>query len=134
MHSARFRGTFLILLKFAQIKEGGMAKFFGLPFCISFLKGLRTRTLCHSLHFNLFFMIHEYFCQIFQISQTKEGMELISLMGTHQFSRTAELFGPPFCISILKILRPRTLRHSLDFNVFCIIQQYFSHTFQIFET
>ena len=79
-------------------------------------------------------MIHEYFCQIFQISQTKEGMELISLMGTHQFSRTAELFGPPFCISILKILRLRTLRHSLDFNVFCIIQQYFSHTFQIFET
>ena len=75
MHSARFKGTFLIL---AQIKEGGTAKIIGLPFCISFLKGLRTRTLCHSLHFNLFFLIQEYFCQIFQISQTKEGIELIS--------------------------------------------------------
>ena len=46
--------------------------------------------------------------------------------GKNQFWRTLELFGPLFCISILKVLRTQILRHSLDFNEFCMIQEQFS--------
>ena len=35
----------------------------------------------------------------------------------------AEQFSPCFCISILKVLRIEILRHSLDFNAFCVIQE-----------
>ena len=31
----------------------------------------------------------------------------------------------PFCISILKVLRTQILRHSLDFNAFCMIHEKF---------
>ena len=48
-----------------------------------------------------------------------------------QFCRTAELFGPPFCISILKIWWIQILRDWVDFNTFYTIQQYFSPFFQI---
>ena len=49
----------------------------------------------------------------------------------NQFCRTAELFGRPFCVSILEVWTTQILRHSLDFNVFYIIQQYFSQVFDI---
>ena len=48
-----------------------------------------------------------------------------------QFCRTAELFGPPFYVSILKVSRSQILQHSKDFNAFCMIQEYFSQSFQI---
>ena len=54
--------------------------------------------------------------------------DLIS--GGNQFCRKSELFLPPFCISILKVLRSEVLRNSLDFNAFCIIQEYFSHSLE----
>ena len=40
----------------------------------------------------------------------------------NQFRRKSELFGPPFCISNLKVWLTQFLRHSLDFNVFCLIR------------
>ena len=43
----------------------------------------------------------------------------------------SELFGPPFCISILKALCTQIPRHSLDFNAFCLIQEQFSHGLEI---
>ena len=52
-------------------------------------------------------------------------------LGRNQFWRTAELFGHPFCISLLKISWARILLHSLDFNVFCMIQNNFCLTFEI---
>ena len=55
--------------------------------------------------------------------------DLIS--GGNQFCRMSDLFCPPFCISILKVFETQILRHSLDFNAFCMIQQYFSEGFQI---
>ena len=36
-----------------------------------------------------------------------------------------ELFGPPFCISVLKVLWEQILRHSLHFNIFCMNQEDF---------
>ena len=44
----------------------------------------------------------------------------------------AELFGPPFFISILKVSTTQILRHELDPEAFGMIQEYFSLTFQIF--
>ena len=48
------------------------------PFSISILKVLRTPILPHSLGFNAFCMIQEYFSQNFEIPQIKEGWDLIS--------------------------------------------------------
>ena len=42
-----------------------------------------------------------------------------------QYWRKSESFGPPFCISILKVLRIQILHHPLDFNAFYIIMEYF---------
>ena len=65
-------------------------------------------------------MIQGYCTQIFKISTNLPGGDLISW--GNQFCRTAELFGPPFCISILKVLRSQIFCHSLGFNAFCMIQ------------
>ena len=48
-----------------------------------------------------------------------------------QFCKKSELFGPPFRISILKYLWTQIHRHSLDFNAFCMIQEYFSQSLEI---
>ena len=47
----------------------------------------------------------------------------------NQFCRTSELFCPSFCISLLKDLSTQIFCHSLDFNVFCFIQEHLSTTF-----
>ena len=54
-------------------------------------------------------------------------------LGGNQFCWTAELFVPPFCISVLKIWAIQILRHPIDFNAFYTIQQHFSEFFQIFS-
>ena len=51
----------------------------------------------------------------------------------NQFYRKCELFGPPFCVSILKVLKSRILRHSIDFNAFCMIQEFVSHTLKFLK-
>ena len=74
-------------------------------------------------------MIHQYFCQFFKnFLKLKKG-ELI--IGGNQFCRTAELFGPHFCISIQEIWGSQILYHSLDFNEFLMIRQYFCQFFEI---
>ena len=77
MHSARVRSIALRLLKFLQIKEGDLvswkkqfcrkSELSGPSFCISNLKVLRIQRLGHSLDFNPFFMIQEYFYKSLQI-------------------------------------------------------------------
>ena len=49
----------------------------------------------------------------------------------NQFCRKSELLGPSFCISILNVLWTQIHRHSLDFNVFHMIQEYFSQSLEI---
>ena len=53
------------------------------------------------------------------------------ISGGNQFWRKSELFGLPYCISILKVLTAQILRHSLDFHAFCFIQEYLSQKFEI---
>ena len=62
------------------------------------------------------------FCRITELLESR-GLDFLG--GTKHFWRTAELFGPPFCLSILKISRMQILAHSLDFHVFCMIQRIF---------
>ena len=49
----------------------------------------------------------------------------------NQFCRKSQLFGPRFSISILKVLLTKIFHHSLDFNAFCMIQEYYSQSLQI---
>ena len=49
----------------------------------------------------------------------------------NKFCRKSELFGPPFCISILKVSWSQIDCYSLDFNAFCMIQEYFSQSVKI---
>ena len=77
------------------------------------------RFLRHSLDFNTFSFIQEDLSKTFGISTNERGGDLIS--GGNQFCRKSELFGAPFCISILGVLWTKILRHSLDFKAFCMI-------------
>ena len=87
------------------------------------------------------------FLRVFKFPKIKEG-DLISCGGggggplrqtgeifgptpPPQWRKTAELFGPSFCISVLKVSRTQILCHSLDFNAFCMIEEYFYETFKI---
>ena len=53
----------------------------------------------------------------------KKG-DLIS--GWNQFWRMSKLFAALFSISIFKLFQTQILRHSLNFSVFCMNQEYFS--------
>ena len=133
MYSAWFRSTFLRVLKFLQIKEGG-PNFWGEPI-------LQNDWIIWSplLYFNFksfldpnsssFIrfqsILHEsgrLFSESWNFYKLKRG-DLIS--GWNQFCRKSELFGPRFCISISKVLWTQIHRQSLDLNAFRIIQEYF---------
>ena len=49
--------------------------------------------------------------------------DLIS--GGKEFCRKSELFGPPFCISVLKPPGENFLPHSLYLGAFCMTEYYF---------
>ena len=139
MYSAWFRSTFLRVLKFLQIKEGGpnfwgepilqkawiiwspllyfSFKIFTEPNSSSFI---RFQCILHDLGVLL--------SESWNFYKLKKG-DLIS--GGNQFCRNSELFGPPFCILILKVLWTQNHRHSTDFNAFCMIKEYFSKPLQI---
>ena len=166
MYSAWFRSTFLRVLKFSQIKEGGPS-FWGEPILqnfwifwsrflyfnfISFLDGnsssfIRFQSILHEsrrlfseswnsyklrmrdlisggtnfpeclnylvplLYFNLqsssFIrfqaVLHEW-RRLFSESWNFYKLKILDLIfWGNQFCRMSELFGPPFCISILKV-------------------------------
>ena len=139
MHSAWFSSTFLRLLGFLNIKELGSI-FWGepilqklwiiwspllyfnfksskYPICSSFIRFqyiLYDSGVLFSESWNLYKLKREH---------------LIS--GWNQFCRKSELFGPPFCIWILKVLWTQIHHHSLDFNAFCMIREYFSQSLEI---
>ena len=136
MYSAWFRSTFLKLLQFLQIKERG-PNFWGNQFCRkSELFGrpflyldFKTFVDPNSSWFSRFQCILQdlgvLFSESWNFFKLKRG-DLISW--GNQFCRKSELFGRPFCISILKVLQTKILRHLLDFNAFCMIQEYFSQS------
>ena len=139
MHFVWLGSASIRVFKFLQIKERG-PKFWGEPV-------LQNVWIIWSplVHLNLkspmdpnsssFIRFHSVlqewgglFSESWNFYKVKKG-DLIS--GGNQFCRMSELFDPPFCISILKLFWNKTLRVSLDFNVFCMIKEYFSQGFQM---
>ena len=139
MHSAWFRSTFFRVLKFLQIKEGGP------NFCWEPI--LQNVWIIWSplLDFNFksflwpnFLSLIKFQCILhdsgvllsgsWNLYKSKSG-DLISW--GNQFCRKSELFSPPFCISILKFLWSQIHRHLLEYNAFCMMQEYFSQCLEI---
>ena len=111
MYSAWFRSTFLRVFKFVQIKEGG-PNFWGEPILQNvwiiwsplLYFNLKSSMDPNSLSFIRFqSILHEsgrLFSESWNFYKLKRR-DLIS--GGNQFCRMSELFGPSFCISILKV-------------------------------
>ena len=140
MHYAWFRSTFLRNLKFLQIKEGE-PNFWGEPilqkvwiiWCPLLYLNFKSFTGPNFSSFIRFqWMLYDsrvLFSESWNFYKLKRR-DLISW--GNQFCRMSELSGAPFCISILKVLWTQILCHSLDFNAFCMIQEYFSLSLLIF--
>ena len=139
MHSAWFRSTFLRVLKFLQIKEWG-PNLWGEPILskvwiiwspvvyFNFKSFLDPNS---SLYIRFQCILHDsgvFFSKFWNFYKLKRGD--IIFVGK-QFCRKSELFGLPFFIWILKVLRTKILRHSLDINAFSMIQECLSRTFWI---
>ena len=130
MSSLWFRSTFLRVLKFLKIKEGGL-NLWGEPI-------LQKVWIIWSplLYFNFkslmdsnFFSFIRFQCILYDsvvlLSESSNFYKLKRgdlISGGNQFCRKSELFGPPICISILKVLWTQIFCHSLDSNAFSIIQ------------
>ena len=130
MHSPWWRNTFLRVLKVLQVKE------LGPDFCVEPIWQRVWIIWSPLLYFNfksfmdpnsLSFIrsqriLHEWvvlFSEFWNFYKLKRR-DVISR--GNQFCRKSQLFGPPFCISILKNLRTQIFCHLLDFNAFCMIQ------------
>ena len=133
MHSAWFRSTFLRVLKFLQIKDGG-PNFWGEPILQkvwiiwSPLLYLNFKSFVDSnsssfIRFQC--ILHSsgvVFLESSNFYKLKSG-DLIS--GGNQFCRKSKLFGPPFCILILNFLWTQIHCHSSDLNVLSSLRSTF---------
>ena len=129
MHSAWFRSTFLRVLKFLQIKEWG-PNFFGelilqkvwIIWSLFLYFNFKSFVEPNSWSFIRFqCILHDsavVFSEAWHFYKLKNG-NLISV--GNQFCRKSELFPPPFCISVLKVLWTQINRHSLDLSALCMI-------------
>ena len=129
--SAWFRSTFLCVLKFLQIKEGGPT-FWGEPIfqnvriISSPLLDINFKSFTDTISSSLTkfqWILHDslvLFSECWNFYKLKRG-GLIS--GGNLFCRKPELFYPPFWISILKVLWTQFLRRSLYFSAFFMIQE-----------
>ena len=139
MHSAWFRSTSCRVLKFLQIKEGG-PNFCGEPilqkvwiigsaFLYFNFKSFMDPNSSPFIRFQC--ILHDIgvlFSVSWNLFKLKMG-DLIS--GDNQFCSKSKLFGPLFCISILKVLLTQIHHHSIDFNPFCMIEGYFSQSLEM---
>ena len=139
MHSAWFKSTFLRALKFLQIKEWGL-NFWGEPILQkvwiiwSSLQYFNFKSFIdpNSSSFIRFqCIVHDSGLLFWESSNFHKLKKRDLISWWNQFCRKFELFSPPFCISILKISWSQILRHSLDFNAFCMMRQYFSQSLEI---
>ena len=139
MHSAWFRSTSCRVLKFLQIKEGG-PNFCGEPILqkvwiigSAFLYfNFKSFMDPNSLPFIRFQCILHDIGVLFSVSWNLFKLKMGDLIsGDNQFCSKSKLFGPPFRISILKVLLTQIHHHSIDFNPFCMIEGYFSQSLEM---
>ena len=140
MHSAWFETTFLIVLKFPQIKDGG-PKFWGKailqnvwiiwsPVLYFNFKSFLEQKFSSFIRFQC--ILHDsgvLFSECWNFYKLKTG-DLIS--GGNQFCIRSELFGLLFCILISNFLWAQSLCHSLYFNAFSMIWGYLSQCLENF--
>ena len=113
-------------LKKGDLISGGnqfcrKSELFGLPLLYLNCKSFIDPILSSFIRFQC--IMHDsgvLFSESWNFNKLKSG-DLTS--GGNQFCRNSELFGPSFCILILKVLLTQILRHSLNFNAFCMIQE-----------
>ena len=139
MCSVWFRRFFVRLLKFLQIKEG-RPHFLGEPIFhkvwiiwspLPYFNFKSLMDTIYSFFIRFQYILHDsgiLFAESWNFSKLKRG-DLIS--GGNQFCKKSELFGPPFCISILKALWTQIHYHLSHFNAFCMIQEYLSQRLEI---
>ena len=134
-----FSSTFLRVLKFLQIKEGGpnfweepilqKAWIIWSPLLYFYFKSFLDPTSSSFIRFQWFLHgLAVLFSESWNFLKSKRR-ELI--FGGNQFCRKSELFAPPFRSSLLKGLLTQILHHSLDFNAFRMIREYFSQSLEI---
>ena len=140
MHLVWFRSTSLRVFKFVKIKEWG-SNFWGEPILQNvwiiwsplLYFNLKSSMDPNSLSFIRFqSILHPsgtLFSESWNFNKLKRGGP--NFWGEPILQRMSELSGPPFSISILKVFLTQILLHSLDFNAFSKIQEYFSKGFQI---
>ena len=134
MHFVWFRSTSLRVFKFLQIKEGG-PNFWGEPILQNvwiILSPLLYLNLKRSMDRNslsfirLQSILHEWgrlFSESWNFYKLKRGKPIL---------QNVWIIWSPFCIKIFKPFQTQILHHSLDFNAFCVIQEYSFRGFQIF--
>ena len=139
MHSAWFRTTFLRILKFLQIKEGG-PNFWGEPILQKvwiiwsplLYFNFKSFVDPNSLLFIRFQCIPHDSGVLFSESSNFYKLKKVDLIsGGNQFYRESELFASLFYIWILKVLETQIPRHLLDLNAFCMIKEFFSQSLEI---
>ena len=130
MHFVWFSSTFLRVLKFLQTKERGpnfweeriLQKAWMIWYPLLYFN---SKSFVDPNSLPLITsqcILHDWgvlFSESWNFYKLKRG-DLISR--GNQFFRKSELFCPPFCISILKVLWTQILHHSLDLNAFCMIE------------
>ena len=139
MHSAWFSSTFLRVLYFLQMTDRG-PNFWGEPIFqkvriiwspllyFNFKSFMDPNSLSFIRFKCILYDWGVFFSECWSFYKLKRG-NLISR--GNQFSRKSELFRPPLCISILKVLWTEIHHHSLDFNAFCMIQGNFSQSLEM---
>ena len=139
MHSAWFRSTFLRILKFLQIKEGG-PNFCREPILLkvwtfwSPLLYFNFKTFMdpHSLSFIRFQCILDESAVLFWESskflEIKEGGP--NLWWEPILQTVSFFWSPLLCFNFISFMG-NIFRHSFDFNAFCMIREYFSQSLEI---
>ena len=129
MYSAWLRSTFRRVLKFLQIKEG-RPNFWGGPILqkvwiiLSPLLDFNFKSFMDAISSSFIrfqCILHDsrvVFWECWRVCKLK-SRDLISR--GNQFCKKSELFGPPFCISSLKVLWTQIHSDSPEFNAFCMI-------------
>ena len=139
MQIVRFRSTSVRVFEFLQIKEGGPnfweepilqnVRIIWSPLLFFSFKSFLDPNSSSLTRFQS--ILHEsgrLFSDSWNFYKLKRGY---LMSGGNEFCRMSELFGPPFCISILKVLLTQILCHSLNFSPFCLNQEDFSQTPEI---
>ena len=139
MHSTCFRSTLLRVFKFLQIKQWWsslwgktiLQKVWIIWSPLLYFHFISFKYPISSSFIRFKYILHDsgvLFLVFWNFYKSKRE-DLIS--GGHQFWRMSELFGLPRCIWIFKVLWTQIFGHSLDFNAFGMIEEYFSESLQI---